>query len=54
MDSTSTESQGIASDRPDAPGAYELPVVLATFPKQDLAEDIPENITPHIHTIQNS
>lgn len=33
---------------------YDPPVVLATFAKLDLVEDLPEDLTPHIHTIQNS
>lgn len=43
-----------ASDRLEAPRAYESPVMLATFQKQDLAQDLPENLTPHIHAVQNS
>uniref|UniRef100_UPI003F49774B hypothetical protein n=1 Tax=Pseudonocardia sp. CA-138482 TaxID=3240023 RepID=UPI003F49774B len=38
----------------DARGGYEPPVVLATFQKHDLAEDLPENLTPHIHAVQQS
>lgn len=33
---------------------YEPPVVLATFAKADLVKDLPENLTPHLHSVQNS
>jgi hypothetical protein len=39
---------------PVAAGGYEAPVVLATFAKQDLAEELPENLAPHLHAVQNS
>lgn len=43
-------------DRPSAASEspYDPPVVLATFSKADLVEDLPEDLTPHIHTVQNS
>ena len=50
----STPSQVLAKEAPETGGTYEPPVVLATFQKQDLAEDLPENLTPHIHAVQNS
>lgn len=34
--------------------AYEPPAVLATFEKDDLSAELPENLTPHIHAVQNS
>ncbi len=52
--STPRGSQAAETSGLDAPGTYEPPVVLATFQKQDLAEDLPENLTPHIHAVQNS
>jgi hypothetical protein len=33
---------------------YEAPTVVATFAKADLLEELPEDLSPHIHTIQNS
>jgi len=33
---------------------YEPPTVVATFSKESLARDFPEDLTPHIHTVQNS
>ncbi|WP_019852746.1 hypothetical protein [Actinopolyspora mortivallis] len=32
----------------------ERPAVVATFSKEDLVNDLPEVVTPHIHTVQNS
>ncbi len=54
MDSMSSGSQVTVSEGLEAPCAYEPPVVVATFQKQDLAEDLPENLTPHIHAVQSS
>lgn len=54
MASTPRGSQPVAAGGLDVPGTYEPPVVLATFEKQALAEDLPENLTPHIHAVQNS
>lgn len=34
--------------------AYEAPVVVAAFPKQELEQDLPEDLAPHIHAVQNS
>lgn len=43
------------SQPPAAPEPpYDPPAVLATFAKSDLIEDLPEGLTPHIHTIVNS
>lgn len=39
---------------PDPQEAYEAPAVVATFAKQDLADHLPENLTPHVHAVQNS
>lgn len=50
----STPSQVMSEEAQEAGGTYEPPVVLATFQKQDLAEELPENLTPHIHAVQNS
>lgn len=33
---------------------YDPPVVLATFAKADLVEDLPDDLTPHIHSVQDS
>lgn len=54
MAPTPSGSQAAAADKREVQAAYEPPVVLATFQKQDLAEDLPENLTPHIHAVQNS
>lgn len=34
--------------------SYEPPAVLATFDKDDLSAELPENLTPHIHAVQDS
>ncbi|MEU5847422.1 hypothetical protein [Saccharopolyspora shandongensis] len=38
------------------PGAreYERLAVIATFPKRDLANELPEDLAPHVHATQNS
>lgn len=33
---------------------YDPPVVLATFAKADLVGDLPDDLTPHIHSVQDS
>lgn len=33
---------------------YESPAVIASFARSELAEDLPEVITPHIHSSQSS
>lgn len=33
---------------------YERPMVVATFPKCDLANELPEDLAPHVHATQNS
>lgn len=45
------ESSAIQSG---ARAAYEPPVVVAEFSKEDLVRELPENLTPHIHAVQNS
>lgn len=54
MSSTPSGSQATAPGRREDTKVYEPPVVLATFGKQDLAGDLPENLTPHIHSVQSS
>lgn len=54
MAPTPSESQSAAAMPEAAQRAYEPPVVLATFQKRDLAEQLPENLTPHIHSVQSS
>jgi hypothetical protein len=54
MASTPSGSHTMAADSLEVPTAYEPPVVLATFQKRDLVEGLPENLTPHIHAVQNS
>jgi hypothetical protein len=39
---------------PTAPAPYEAPLVVASFPKGDLLDALPEDLTPHIHTVQDS
>ena len=33
---------------------YEAPAVMAVFPKDELIEELPEELAPHIHAVQNS
>lgn len=33
---------------------YQPPVVVASFARSELADELPENITPHIHSSQSS
>jgi len=33
---------------------YESPEVLATFPKDELVADLPENIEAHMHAVESS
>lgn len=33
---------------------YTPPTVLAAFSRQELADQLPENIAPHIHSSQSS
>jgi hypothetical protein len=54
MASTPSGPHTMAADRLEVPTAYEPPVVFATFQKRELVEDLPENLTPHIHAVQNS
>lgn len=55
MAPTPSESQSAVTVMPGAAQrAYEPPVVLATFQKRDLADELPENLTPHIHSVQSS
>lgn len=54
MGSMSSESQVTVGGAREAPCAYEPPLVFATFQKRDLAEELPENLTPHIHAVQAS
>jgi hypothetical protein len=39
---------------PPRPARYEAPLVVAAFPKDDLLDALPEDLAPHIHTIQDS
>jgi hypothetical protein len=41
-------------DRRGGAGTAMRPTVLATFPKSELVDDLPETITPHIHSSQSS
>jgi hypothetical protein len=54
MTSTSSAAQITSNVATEPHGTYEPPVIVATFPKQDLAQELPENLTPHIHAVQNS
>jgi hypothetical protein len=55
MASTPAGVQAVAtSNGTEAVRGYEAPAVLAVFPKAGLVQDLPENLTPHIHTVQNS
>lgn len=33
---------------------YEAPAVVAAFPREALEQELPENLSPHIHAVQNS
>ena len=39
---------------PAAHAPYEAPLVVASFPKGELLDALPEDLAPHIHTIQDS
>lgn len=41
-------------DKRDEPVQYEPPRIVASFPKQELEQDLPENLTPHLHAVQAS
>lgn len=47
-------SQSVPMSLPATPAAYEAPMVVATFSKAGLLDDLPEDLAPHIHTIQDS
>ena len=51
---TPSGSSAATTGKPVARASYEPPVVLAVFPKGDLAGELPENLTPHLHAVQNS
>ncbi|MBF6339791.1 hypothetical protein IU450_28450 [Nocardia abscessus] len=40
--------------RTAAKGSYDPPVVVASFARTELADELPQIITPHIHTSQSS
>lgn len=54
MASTPGGSAAATTGKPETRVSYEPPVVLATFRKEELAEQLPENLTPHLHAVQNS
>lgn len=54
MTVTPSGSPAAPTGKREARDAYEPPVVLAAFRKQDLAEELPENLTPYLHAVQNS
>lgn len=33
---------------------YESPMIVASFAKDELTDQLPADITPHIHAVQNS
>ncbi|MBB5157285.1 hypothetical protein [Saccharopolyspora phatthalungensis] len=50
-----SQSTAPASDRPqNGAHGYERPTIVATFAKSDLADELPEDLTPHVHATQNS
>lgn len=54
MGSLSIRSQALTTAESETENGYEPPEVLATFPRQDLIDDLPENLTPHVHAVQSS
>jgi len=38
----------------DSFGEYEPPVVLVGLEQEQLAGSVPEDLSPHVHTVQNS
>ncbi|WP_280186360.1 MULTISPECIES: hypothetical protein [Nocardia] len=47
-------SSRLGVDRRGGPGKALRPTVLATFAKSELVDELPEVITPHIHSSQSS
>lgn len=44
----------ISAEEATAGPSYEAPAVVAAFPREALEQELPENLNPHIHAVQNS
>jgi hypothetical protein len=50
--SLASDSRALATT-PEA-SVYEPPAVLATFPKDELVAELPEDIEAHMHAVESS